>query len=795
MILPKVALTMIVKGSDDEAPLLANCLAAIAGQVDGIFIGVNTPKGVKPSKKVLEVAKQYADDVYTFDWTGNYVEARNYSFKQVPEDYDWIIWLDADDRVENPHKIREVLSITPKHINGMYVRYDYQHDEYGNVTVYHDVCRVVRNNNSFAWKSSIDDTEVSVHETLVERYATQSLKTTDFKVVHQDSRERTIASLERNIELLQGMYKRQNEKGNVDPRILFYLATHYYDAFAFNETKNLLTEYLQLSGWDEERSEAHIFLGRIMLMENRMPQARMAFLMALAENNLNKQAPIELARIEYKAERYLQAARWLLIAEALPEATTTMVQKPMDVTYELKLLETKCHIELGAYKWDDGQMSLEKATESITAALKLRPADEEALELQELIYKLINYQNDAKAAYRMTRYYKGIERVEEIVPFLGTLGSELQEHMTLQSIYQEYTEPEVWPYKSIAIYAGHGPLGIWGPWSLDDGGIGGSEEAIIRLSRELTALGWKVVVYASPGARKGVYDGVEWRHYWELNARDEFDVFVSWRQPWIFDAELNARKKYLWLHDVMPTEDFTPQRLDHIDKVIFLSDFHYSLFKDVVPEEKAFISSNGINPNDFGQLRQSRIKHRMIYMSSHERGLQILYEIWPEIKAAVPDATLDVYYGWQSFDAINRDNPAQMLWKGRMITTENELDGVTNHGRIDQKQIVKEIETADIFAYPCAFPEVYCITLIKAMAGGAYPVTSDYGALGDFNTFGDKTHFDLPPTKEQIESYKNMLIKHLKDGISDETRTKLIDTTRRIYDWVLTADGWVEEMA
>jgi len=43
---------------------------------------------------------------------------------------------------------------------------------------------------------------------------------------------------------------------------------------------------------------------------------------------------------------------------------------------------------------------------------------------------------------------------------------------------------------------------------------------------------------------------------------------------------------------------------------------------------------------------------------------------------------------------------------------------------------------ANIFAYPSEFAEIDCISLSKAMAAGAIPVTTDFAAMGEKSQHG-----------------------------------------------------------
>lgn len=786
---PTVAWCLIVKADTaEEAPMLSRALGSINGYVDAIFIQLNAPKGKKISPKVRQVAEQFTDNIEDFVWEGNFVKARNANFSQVPKGYDFIGWCDTDDTIENPEQIQPVTAIMPEDVNGVYILYDYDHDEFGNTTISHWVSRMVRNNGTFAWKSSIDDEQFAVHETLIAKRQTRSVSNDEWKVVHHAKPERREESLLRNIDLLERMYQSQTAKGNIDPRILFYLATHYFDAYRFRETKQLLYEYLQSSGWNEERSEAHVYMGKILKMEEKQAGAKQAFLAAIGENPDNSTAYTELGRLEYEQGRYIQAVGWFEKAVAIKREISAIVRH--DNRYELYMLLAQAQVNLGGSAIND-------ALKSVGKALKLRPYDPEAKQARDNVQQLIKHRDNIQAASRLIHT---LEKDEEgkITLLIDALPKELADSPPVIEARQKHLPAIKWPKKSIAIYVGQSPLGIWGPWSLNNGGIGGSEEAVVRLSKELHELGWHVVVYGMPGDRAGDYNGVIWKQYWELNSKDKFDVLISWRAPHFFDHKWTARKKYLWLHDIMPASEITQERIDNFDKAIFVSSYHAERpeFAEI-PSGKKFVSANGISPDDFTRHDEAfkRDFHRCIYMSANERGLRILYDIWPDVKKAVPDATLDVYYGWHSFDAINKDNPERMAWKAGMVQRAKELDGVTERGRIGQDELNQEIFKSGVFAYPCTFPEVNCITAQKAMAGGAVPATSTFAVLDAIipDEFGTKVHMGNFESAD-IGRYKQALIHALQNPPTDKHRKKMMRWARDIYDWSITASWWNDEM-
>lgn len=792
---PKIALTVIVKAGDDsEALQLANMLGSVNGYVDTIYLQLNAPKGVKIHPKMKAIANQFADEVFEYEWNNSFVAARNDLMSKVPKEYGWIIWADSDDLFEGAENIAASLAIMPDDIHGVYILYDYQKDEFGNVIVSHWVTRAVRNDGGFAWKSSFDDEEVSVHETLIAKRSMKAVANNEWKIVHNASPEHYKESLVRNIEILEGMVKRQATKPDgVDPRILYYLGSHYNEAYRFNEALELFVEYLKVSGWSEERAEAHIYIGRIIKNKGNIQQARTAFLLAMGENPKNPGAYLELGKLEAKEQRWEQAAEWLKRGVDIKTPISPMVRYSYD--FELYTEYAQALSNLGG-------KNLTKALQMAQEALKLRPYDEEAKANRDRVEKLVEYRNMLRATARL------IKEVEEdnVIPLLDLLPNNLQDSMLITSTRQQHTEGKKWPERSIAIYVGQGPLGIWGPWSMDEGGVGGSEEAVVRLSRELTKMGWNVTIFGTPGNRAGMDNygdapnqlvGANWKQYWELNAKDEFDVLISWRQPGFFDAKWNARRTYLWLHDVVEKEELTPERLNNITKVIYVSKYHSERSESMdVLSSKKLPSGNGIDPSTFtkfdGQFQ--RDLHRIIYMSANERGLRILLDIWPDIKKAVPDATLHPYYGWESFDAVNRDNPERMAWKATMVARMRELEGVSQSVRLGHDDLVKEMFKSGVWAYPSFFPEVNCITAQKAMAAGCWPVTSDFAALKDLIPSADQVPMNsFGP--EDIERYKKRLIGCLKHPLPDSNRQEMMKWARQTFDWKNTATQWNKEMS
>lgn len=773
----KVAAILIVKGTDDEAEHLERCLKNIAPHVDGIFLNINGKPGTH-SLKVQDVANKYTEhSVYT-DWHDDFAESRNINLAQVPADYDWIIWLDTDDTVDKPKKIRDVCEASGR-FDSIYVDYLYDRDDAGNPLTVHMVARLFKNNGSHKWKGSI-------HETLVEtRGATQGM-TNDFMVIHHAEADRTQRSFERNITMLEKQL--ESETSDPDPRTFYYLASTYMDAGQTDDAIQLFDGYLQLSGWDQERCVAETKLGRIYLTKGDRAEAKRHFMLAIGEDPDSPEPRVEMGSLELEMKQYRKAQVWLEGVLKMKTNQTTLERNPMSSTFRTFLLLTDVYVGMGG-KW------LKEAAKYAQKARKYRKNDTQIVEYTKMVEQVYADKLELEAIVRRYKGFLDKKQKRKAQKVLDSIPERLADNPVVARLRQE-NESWKWPAKSIAIMTGDTALDAWGPWSLKEG-IGGSEEAIIRLAPKLQALGYKVVVFAKPGTRTGLdkETGVMWQNYWDCNLDDQFDIFVAWRAPFIFDKKIKARKKYLWLHDVMEEGEFTPERIANFDKCILLSKYHRSLFP-MIPDEKVLMSGNGIDPEEFEVYdkigKHKRDPHKILYASSHVRGLAYLYEIWPEVKAAVPDATLDVYYGRESYDAVHKGNPERMKWMDGMVAKAKELEGVTDHGKVSQTKIMEQGFRSGLWAYPCPFPEIYCITAIKSQASGAVPVASNFAALEETIQFGHKQSFGEFDDSD-LQKYKESLIWWLQHPEEQEKVRPGMMKWARTVSWANVAGGWHED--
>jgi predicted O-linked N-acetylglucosamine transferase (SPINDLY family)/glycosyltransferase involved in cell wall biosynthesis len=348
---------------------------------------------------------------------------------------------------------------------------------------------------------------------------------------------------------------------------------------------------------------------------------------------------------------------------------------------------------------------------------------------------------------------------------------------------------------------------IWNPETARTKGIGGSEEAVIWLSRLLRQRGWNVTVYTSCGEEERDYDGVSWKPYWMWNYRDKQNVTVIWRYPQFAKYEINSDKVIVDLHDVLTEESFPTDTLQKVHKIFVKSKFHRSLFPNI-PDDKFVIVPNGIDAKLF-ECAVERDPLLLINTSSADRSLDAFLDCFEEIKKQVPNAKAQWAYGWGVWDAVHSSDAQKMEWKAKMQQRMQQL-GVEERGRISHSEVAALYNQANIFAYPSEMAEIDCISLSKAMAAGAIPITTDFAAMGEKSQHGgvfihsNKTkddwalpyqfHFEMtdPEQKSQfIQNAVNILLNPPNEDARVPMRVWAIST----FDWNTVAKAWHHTLA
>lgn len=324
------------------------------------------------------------------------------------------------------------------------------------------------------------------------------------------------------------------------------------------------------------------------------------------------------------------------------------------------------------------------------------------------------------------------------------------------------------------------------PWDADSiaSGITGSEEAVIYLSQELANLNYEVVIFGDPPENSLHSKPDANPRYISLNADDgrKFDFAIAWRSPEAAEIlKSRAKNVYYWPHDTL----WKAIRLDQINgfsDTFWISQWQRKQHMSISPAFAKFnqIFGNGIVPSQFEPVQERSNPHACIYGSNYARGLEVLLNIWPEIKKQFPKASLDIYYGWQHYGLLSPEQEAKIR---EQVETLAPL-GVVHHGMVGHAELNRAYNKASLWTYPCILPEAFCITALRAQLSGAVPVIIEGSALAETVRYGYKC--------KKIEEYQALLIKAMQESekITISDRKKMGEFILQEYTWKAIAEKW-----
>ncbi len=325
----------------------------------------------------------------------------------------------------------------------------------------------------------------------------------------------------------------------------------------------------------------------------------------------------------------------------------------------------------------------------------------------------------------------------------------------------------------------------WDPDSIKSG-IVGSEEAIIYISQKLAGLGYKVLVLGNPpeSSPHSLPEANPRFVSADFNDGSVYDIAIAWRLPWkAQELKARAHNVYLWPHDTSQGH-FTEEEINGFDDVLWLSKWQRENWIEENPGFAKFtkIFGNGINPDQFKPLQKRKNPYACIYGSNYARGLELLLDVWPQVKRQFPLATLDVYYGWQHWGLLTPEKEAKM--RAQFVQLKD-LD-VHDHGLVSHEELNRAYEKASLWTYPCTAPETFCITALKAQLAGAIPVIIEGTALSETVRTGYKC--------SQSEEYLSTLTKAMKEieRTSLKQRKAMRDFIVKEFTWEALAAKWKE---
>ena len=659
-------------------------------------------------------------------WLAEFNVARNDSF-ELAKGCKYAMWMDTDDIIENADKIPEVIELMDKdeYMLSLF-RYDYATTKEGIKLVEQRRERLINIEVEGNWVGAVHEgyefkTKDKLKALNIEGITIKHLRTpTEAKETGR--RNNKILKLR---ESLVGFGKLKDkelwdlgydhfEHKEIDEAIKYFekLEKDHFSKQVEERKIDILTKLARLYFWNGEieKSVGYCYKG-LQMKED----AQIYLILGEIKSQLR-----DWEGLEYIGKKVLRLGKPQTTG-AINESDFTVVPKRMILT---------ALVSTGRF---------EEALKVLNEIMLELPNNPQLIDEFHKITHEIDRNEFIRSISRIKKYLGKVNEIKSTESILEMIPADLDDSELVRVIREEIKHDLARKQektilngsKTIDFYVG-GHLEEWNGESDIKNGIGGSEGMVIQMARELQSLGNQVTVYGEN--KGGEFDGVIYKNHTKWNPENDVDIFIGVRSAGIeaMNYLIKAKRQYLYLHDTH-YGDIPQVNFNITDKVIVLSDFHKDIIKQrhgLLDDSIFYISRNAYNEVAMPKKMPKRNKNKIIYASSYDRGLDNLLRMWPEIKKRLPEVELDIYYGWDTFDGLaeSRGSAQMKDFKKEMVELMKQ-DGITEHGRVDQKTLYKAFATANIWLYPTEFEEISCINAMTAQTLGAIPVCTSIGAL------------------------------------------------------------------
>lgn len=591
-----ISACIIVK-DDSEVESLKRAVDSIKDYVDEVIITANGEK----VQKIEDYCTSNEKIAYFYHkWTKDFAEQRNFCASKIRSDADFYIWIDADDVLVGGELLRDIaIRAKKQNLDAVFFTYWYSclfkgkesAETVEKVELAQTRERLLKP-GSTTWKKRLHETPVPVEGidykyTHVEYSKENPIVWLHLGVNRALPMDKQKAKQERNRELLELQLEDERKEGDADPRTLLYLMKIYSDSEdekLLKENLKMGEEYLIKSGWDAERAACCALIATSFDKLGADEKAKDFLFQSIKEYPYDPVLYLYLSRACYNLGQYNEMKHWLEMGLNLDNKNSA---SSLTNLLELKALSS----ELMMKYYFNAERNVRKAYKAMKLLYKELPNEENKKTL-DYLEKLKDLDEASEDAHKLMLYYEKQNNDNGVVDVYKSMPPKMQNLPFASHMYNKHKEPKIWEEDEICYYASFGSPHFerWGPENLKKG-IGGSETAVIQLSKEWAKKGYRVTVYCDCGEQEGYHDGVLYLQYFRFNPRDLFNIFINWRSNHLAGI-IKAKKFIIDLHDLFNEIQF--RNYERYDKLFVKSDYHRGL-ASIIPDDKVEVISNGQN--------------------------------------------------------------------------------------------------------------------------------------------------------------------------------------------------------
>ena len=332
------------------------------------------------------------------------------------------------------------------------------------------------------------------------------------------------------------------------------------------------------------------------------------------------------------------------------------------------------------------------------------------------------------------------------------------------------------------------------PDKLWDTPFGGAEISAFNLGRELSKH-HDVWFY---GNASGNLDEENFhiRHYDQLN-EEKHQIFICVR----LDSVINPREirfddwpemVLLWTGDAHDQKNnqmlLDPLVNKFLSLVVCKSNWQRKKLIEnfALDPRKTMVMYNGVAEDYFAEPGKVN-KNKFIHASVIFRGARHLLQIWPRIKARLPEAQLHIY---SKLSLYGNWHPEEEAYRA-LYSQLGAMDGARLYSPIAQKELIGQFKSSYLMLYPNDFLESSCGVALETQAAGCPVITTRLAGL--IETVG-RDGILIDPSVG-IEKYVDCFVENTLQLVDDEkARNALAESGRHKvlsqFTWEKVALRW-----
>lgn len=316
----------------------------------------------------------------------------------------------------------------------------------------------------------------------------------------------------------------------------------------------------------------------------------------------------------------------------------------------------------------------------------------------------------------------------------------------------------------------------------DDGrvGVGGAELALLTMCEAWHKENYEVTLYNNPNEENA--SPFEQKSIALFDPDASRDYLIVFRSP--NHIIKGAKGKKIWWSCDQSTIGNFADFAGEVDKIVTISRFHTDYFKSMYGIYDTVSIDLPVRTWEYRD-KLEKVPKRCIFTSIPDRGLMPLNAAWPLIVRDVPDASLVITSDWRLWDAGIDESPVRPYRLAFAHQTN-----VTYLGAVKRSRLIEEQMKSQLHIYPGIYDELFCIAVAESQVAGAFPITSNYGALGSTNM--GMVISGSPQDPKWISTFVEKTVELLNDPKLPERQSRVQELALKRFSIHRILEQWQE---